>query len=755
MFFVKSRIVQSAILGLMIGIAGLGASLAPFGLYLEENIGLELLFRLRGSRVAPREVLIVAIDKDSSDRLNLPNDLRKWPRSLHARLTDTLAKNGAAVIAFDIFFEDPRSPSEDEQFAESIRNARNTILCERLQTEKMSLTDAGSGVAADIGISKLVPPVPSLARSAAALAPFPLPKVPLKVSKNWTFKTGAGGTPTLPVVALQLFAMPVYDEFHRLLENANPSCAAKIPRDKAAAVAPGGIEKIVNAVRGAFEKEPECAERMFAGLEGTRNLPEDREKRRMLLSLIRMYQSGNYQYLNFYGPPRTIPTIRYDQALELGGEGKAGSRSFDVRGKAVFVGSSEILQQDQKDGFPTVYTQPDGLDLSGVEIAATAFANILENRPLRPQSFRTHVATIFLWGLVIGLLCRALNPAVAVAATSGLGLLYLLAARHQFASGLWYPVVVPLFLQAPFALMGAMIWKYLDVKKERHNIRQAFAHYLPNDVVDHLAKMVADAKGVDQLVYGTCLATDAERYTSLSESLEPRELGRFMNRYYEMVFAPVKRHRGAVSNVIGDSMLALWVSTNPETTQKNWACLAALEIASSIREADDPVSDAKLPTRIGLHSGRILLGNLGAGDHYEYRPVGDIVNTTTRIEGLNKHLGTRILASDEVVGKLGDFLTREIGSFRFAGKSRPVVVHELLCRKEDADECLVGFCGKFADGLESFRRRSFDNAMKIFGETVLWAGGDGPSEFYLRLCEEYLQNPPGEPWDRAIRMDRK
>jgi adenylate cyclase len=740
---------------LVIGIAGLGASLAPFGLYLEEDIGLGLLFRMRGSRAPPPEVLIVAVDKASSDRLNLPNDLRKYPRSLHARLTDVLAKNGAAVIVFDIFFEDPHSPFEDERFAESIRNSRNTILCERLQTEKMSLTDTGGRVAADIGISKLVPPVPSLARSAAALAPFPLPKVPLKVSKNWTFKTGAGGTPTLPVVALQLFAMPVYDEFHRLLENSNPSFAGKIPQDKAAAAAPGGVEKIVNEVRNIFESGPEFSEKMLAGLEGARNFPKDREKRRMLLSLIRMYQSGNYQYLNFYGPPRTIPTIRYDQALELGGEGKAGSKPFDVQGKAVFVGSSEILQQDQKDGFPTVYTQPDGLDLSGVEIAATAFANILENRPLRPQSLRAHVATVLLWGLVIGSLCRILNPAIAAAAVSGLCLFYLLAAHHQFASGLWYPVVVPLFLQAPFALTAAMIWKYLDVEKERHNIRQAFANFLPKDTVDHLAKKVAGAKGGDQLVYGTCLATDAERYTSLSETMDPQELGRFMNRYYETVFAPVKRHRGAVSNVIGDSMLAIWVSTNPETTQKNRACLAALEISTAIREVDAPVDGAKLPTRIGLHSGRILLGSIGAGDHYEYRPVGDIVNTTTRIEGLNKHLGTRILASDEVVGKLGDFLTREIGSFRFAGKSMPVVVHELLCRKEDADERLVDLRGKFAAGLESFRRRSFDAAMRIFGETDRCAGGDGPSAFYRRLCGEYRKNPPGEPWDRAIRMDRK
>ncbi|HWS16143.1 MAG TPA: adenylate/guanylate cyclase domain-containing protein [Candidatus Methylomirabilis sp.] len=751
----KSRLAPSAILGLITGIAGLGASLAPFGLFLEENTGLKLLFHLRGPREPPPEVLIVTVDKASSDRLDLPNDLRKWPRSLHARLTDVLANNGAAVIAFDIFFEDPRSPPEDARFAKSIRNARNTILCERLQVEKMSLKDRGGGDSADIGISKLVPPVPSLARSAAALAPFPLPKVPVKVSKTWTFKTGAGDTPTLPVVALQLFAMPVYGEFLRLMETANPRCTLPFPRDKSSTAAPGGAEKIVNAVRDVFENRPECAERMLAVLEDSRDLPEDRKQRRMLHSLIRMYQIGNYQYLNFYGPPRTIPTIRYDQALELGDESKGGSRPFDVRGKAVFVGSSEILQQEQKDGFHTVYTQPDGLDVSGVEIAATAFANFLEDRPLRPQNFRAHVATIFLWGLAIGFLCRMLNPAVAAAATSGLCLLYLMAARHQFASGLWYPVVVPLFLQAPLALTATMIWKYLDVKKERQIIRQAFAHYLPDDAVDHLAKKVADAKGGDQLVYGTCLATDAERYTTLSETLDPQELGRFMNRYYETVFAPVKRHRGAVSNVVGDSMLALWVSTNPETTQKNRACQAALEIATAIREDDGAVPDAKLPTRIGLHSGRILLGNVGAGDHFEYRPVGDIVNTTTRIEGLNKHLGTRILASDEVVGNTGDFLTREIGSFRFVGKSRPVVVHELLCRRKDADEQLVGICGTFADGLESFRRGSYDAAMEIFRETDRRAGGDGPSAFYLRLCVEYIQHPPEEPWDGVLRMDRK
>ena len=751
----KFRLVRAAVLGFLVGIAGLGFSLTPFGLSLEENIGLDLLFQLRGARTPPPEVLIVGIDKVSSDRLDLPNDLRKWPRSLHARLTDVLVKNGASVIVFDLFFEDPRPPPEDDLFAESIRKARKVVLCERLQTEKISLTDTRGVPAADMGISKLVPLVPSLGHYAAASAPFPLPKVPVKVSKNWTFRTGAGDTLTLPVVAFQLYAMPVYDEFLRLLEKASPSCAGKFPRDKELIVAPGGVEKVVHSLRNFFEGDPECANKMIAEVEGSSAFPGDPDKERMLRSLIRMYKSANYRYLNFYGPPRTILTVRYDQALEIGDHGKAGDRPIDVEGKAVFVGSSEILQQEQKDGFYTVFSQKNGVDISGVEIAATAFANFLEDIPIRPQSFRAHVATILVGGLVIGILCRMLTPAFAAVATSGLCLLYLLVARHGFSSGSWYPVIVPVFVQAPLALSAGVIWKYLEVKKERHNIRQAFQHYLPNDVVDRLAKKVADLKAGDQLVYGTCLATDAEQYTSLSETLDPQELSRFLNRYYEMIFEPVRRHRGAVSNVVGDSMLAIWVSTNPETSQRNRACLAALDIAAVIQKTDGLIGAAKLPTRIGLHSGRILLGSIGAGDHYEYRPIGDIVNTSTRIEGLNKHLGTRILATDDVVGHLEGFLTREVGAFRLAGKSFPVVVHELLCRREEADGQKIGVCGKFAKGLELFRQRSFQRAIEQFREIVEYAGGDGPSEFYLRLCELHRSSPPGESWDGVVPIHQK
>ncbi|HSL91974.1 MAG TPA: adenylate/guanylate cyclase domain-containing protein [Candidatus Limnocylindrales bacterium] len=748
------RLPKALVLGLVTGVAGLGASFLPVGNALQENLDLEILFHLRGIRTPPAEVLIVSVDKASADFFNLPNDLRKWPRTLHAILTERLATGGASVIAYDIFFEEPRSEGEDRRFAEAVGNAGNVILCERLQGGTVSLTDKEGTPAAGLRIATLVPPIPALSKAAAALTPFPLPKIPFKVNKGYSFRTGAGETPTMPIVAFQIFAMPVYGEFRALLERVRPDRVGRLPRGREDLPGSRGIERIVGEVRSLFKSDPSVGDRLLAEMRISPPLTGEEEKRQRIASLVRMYQSDEGLYLNFYGPPGTIRTVPYFRVLRSP-EGSSAAPPIDVRGKAVFVGSSESWQPEQKDGYYTVFSRSDGLDLSGVEIAATAFANLLEDLPVRPLDFRASLLLVFLWGLAIGSLCLLFSPAVAVPAVAGLCLLYLAVAAQRFAAdGAWYPVVLPLFLQPALALGGAVLWSYVDSNRERRTIRRAFEHYLPNEVVDQLANNLAGIKARGELVYGICLATDAEHYTSLSESMDPKELGPFMNRYYETVFDPVRRHGGAVSNVIGDSMLAIWVAARPDPALRDKSCLAALDIARAMRGFNPSHGARQLPTRIGLHAGNILLGNIGAGDHYEYRPVGDIVNTATRIEGLNKPLGTRILASKEVVLHLSGFLTREVGKFLMAGKSKPVVVHELICRLEESDEFQRSACGRFAEALDAFRRQRWDEAEEKFHDVSESLGDDGPSRFHMDLCARYRKHPPAEPWDGAVRMEK-
>ena len=201
----SSRLTKAIILGLLIGIVGVIVSLLPFGHSLDENMGLGLLFKLRGEKPKPSDVFIVSIDKESSEKLNLPDNPDKWPRSFHAQLVENLMREGAKVIAFDVHFIEPRAAEDDNLFAKAIQKAGNVVLCEPLKAKEVPLSDKDSSHDDVLSIVKIIKPIELFSDPAAATAPFVLPRIPFKVNQYWTFQTGAGDSPTLPVVVFQLF----------------------------------------------------------------------------------------------------------------------------------------------------------------------------------------------------------------------------------------------------------------------------------------------------------------------------------------------------------------------------------------------------------------------------------------------------------------------------------------------------------------------------------------------------------------------
>ena len=390
-----------------------------------------------------------------------------------------------------------------------------------------------------------------------------------------------------------------------------------------------------------------------------------------------------------------------------------------------------------------------------MEIAATAFSNLLEDMPVKAISLPYYIFLVLLWGIVIGIICLLLPITFAALSVVGLGVLYLLAAIYLFsASATWLPIIIPLFMQVPLAFFGGVIWNYIDTNKERQKIRKALQYHLPESVVDQLAKNISHVETGSQVVYGICLTTDAEHYTTLSETLEPQELARFMNKYYETLFKPTKRHGGTVTDIIGDAMMSLWVASRPDNTLKDKACSAALDIQKAMKEFNQS-SDIKLNTRVGLNSGQIWLGHIGADDRYEYTIVGDIVNTAARIEGLNKYLDTQVLASEEVVQQLSGFLTRDVGRFRLKGKIKTIVIHEVLCQIEEADEKLKSTVRIFTEAMTAFKKQSWDEAIEGFEQCLNNREKDGPSLYYRNLSMQYREHPPEEPWDGVVHMEEK
>jgi serine phosphatase RsbU (regulator of sigma subunit) len=456
--FTRKRLLKAAILGVVVGIL--------FAMNLEEDTGLGLLFKLRGARTPPSDIVVVSIDKQSSDKLNLHNNPDKWPRSLHARLTENLTKEGAGVVAFDVHFIEPKNVEDDALFAESCKNAQNVILCEPLVTRELSTSENGEAIAGFHNIVKIVKPFDLLADSAVATAPFTLPRIPFKVNRYWTFQTGAGDSPTVPVVAFQLSTLSVYDAFIQLLEKTSPGGAGTLPPDSKALHNTKNVKQVIREIKEIFQADPALELKMLVELKNSRSQLEDDKDYQSLKSLIKMYGGATSRYINYYGPPRTIKTIPYYQALQIK-DGMYDGKPLDIKDKAVFVGLSEILLADRKDSFYTVFSMADGLFISGVEIMASVFANIKEDTPIRPISLKSHILVLLLWGMLLGIVCRISNVRIGALNAMGLSLFYLAAAVYMFkARNIWYPIVIPLSFQVPLAFLGAVSIEHSRLFKE-------------------------------------------------------------------------------------------------------------------------------------------------------------------------------------------------------------------------------------------------------------------------------------------------
>jgi serine phosphatase RsbU (regulator of sigma subunit)/CHASE2 domain-containing sensor protein len=398
-------------------------------------------------------VVVVSIDKESADRMGIPDNPDKWPRSIHARLAQTLARQGAKVVAFDVHFIEPRDPKDDTLFAASLKKANNVVLCEPMKAREVSF---GSGEAGVHSIVKIVKPIRIFSEAALATAPFPLPRIPFKVNSYWAFQTGAGDSPTLPVVTFQLFTADLYGDLVRLIEKVSPADAGRLPADWQTAVQQKGVKAAIRQVREVFESEPDLALQMLEELKRATAFKQTSDAQRRLQALIKVYGGPSSRYVNFYGPPRTVTTIPYYEALHPD-QAAADGHPFDFNGKAVFVGLSESILADRKDSFYTVYSDARGLFVSGVEIAATAFGNILTESPVRPVPSYVLIAIVLIWGVGAGVLCRLFPIKITAPVLAGLCIVYIAGAAVLFRfTNSWVPVIVPLFFQAPIAFLAAV-----------------------------------------------------------------------------------------------------------------------------------------------------------------------------------------------------------------------------------------------------------------------------------------------------------
>lgn len=706
-------------MGLVCGLLGMALLLSPWGRSLEQAWGLNWLFQLRGPLPPSSQVAVISLDRASAERLGYRQRPDRWPRAIHGELVSRLQQAGAAVIVFDLWFEQATDPADDQIFASAIADAGNVLMLERLS--KRAIT---GGQQADLELLQLHPPHPLFGDRVLASAPFTLPKVPIAVSQFWTFDKNAGDAPSLATLATLAAHRDAHDQFSARIAQRQQVEGAGNPTTL----------RGLNKLRDRVQTTVEHVRLVCAGIDVEPCLLAEKEDNPALATVSDLYLGPSSRVLNLYGAPRTLTTVPYWKAVAPHAADNPGWLAQQVAGRIVLIGVSSESQPDQADAFITPYSdKASGHDIAGVEILATAVANLMDRSTIAVLPPGWQFLSIALFGVMVGIASRTLAPLVAIGASLMIGATWLWVALELFShSRLWAPTAIPLAFQLPGALVVGLWRQSVVAHSERQRLGDAFSRYLPSEVVDRLRDKGFHPGKDRHLRFGVCLNTDAERYTDFAENLPPTELADRVNRYYEGLFEPVTRHGGWVSDVVGDSMLAVWTSPRkpkPQTLCRA-ACLAALDI---LDKESRPDREPGLRTRMGLHAGELVMSHVGAGDHYEYRAVGDTVNTSARLQGLNKQLQTYCLASSQTLDGIDDIPARRIGRFTLKGKRHPVEIYALCHAPNTA----------FDQALDAFEGGCWADAFAGFTAVLKQRPQDGPARYYADLSARYMRSPPG------------
>lgn len=742
------RWLKGLLVGLLVASMGIGLAMSPIGSTFEMRVGLPWLFYWRGPVTPPGEVVVVAMDSRTGEQLDLPTLPRYWPRSIHASLVDQLVARGASVIVFDVHFGREKESSDDQLLVDAVRRAGNVVLVELLTGKHQPISDQQGRHVGMVWSEERIPPFAALEAAATGLATFPLPKEGASVSQLWVFKQSTDDAPTMPAVALQLYAR---EQAGKVLELARAVAAedfAGLPQVEAAFSDPQVLRNFMRGMRAGF---------LGAGEKlGDFETTSPSEPPILLEQALEFMYAGNAnRFVNFYGPPGTISTVPYHAVIK-GSDPNVPDDMLDFSGKVVFIGYSDMFDPGQPDRFYTVYTREDGVDLSGVEIAATGFANLLTNRSLAPVSTWGAFGIFAGFGLMVGLLVYIL-PAyigVPVALLLGGGFAFLAQAGFERDAMIW-PVATPLLVQAPMAVFIGLLAQYLLERQRGQRISDAINYYLPDDIARDLTRRKLQSDNINQVLFGTCLATDMVGFSTVAEQMPPGELAAYLNDYFETLAAPLKRHDVHVTEFRADAIMCAWTAKESGAHPRRQALLAALEAGAAIHDFKGRHEIAEGRLRIGLEAGEVYVGHAGGGGRFVYSIVGDTANTASRVEGLNKHLHTQILATGEVVEGFDDILTRYLGTFQFVGKQGGIPVYEVVALRHTATPRQLELCERFIELQRRCEAGDWADAAKGVEDLLQVFPGDGPSEFLLARCRDALGQLGATMNPAVIRMDRK
>jgi adenylate cyclase len=459
--------------------------------------------------------------------------------------------------------------------------------------------------------------------------------------------------------------------------------------------------------------------------------------------------------IHYAGPPRSLDTVSYYQVLDKSHPLPAAR----LKGRLVLVGrmlGASPSPQARSDSFYTPYYAVSGQITSGVELHGQIIHTLLSRSWGRELPAGGRLGLYFLVTLLAAYGLARLAPLPGLAVLLGAALVILGVSAGLFLwLNFWAP---PVLLAAGLGLIyaGNILGHYLIEAREKRWLRQAFHRYLSPTVVEAIIAHPERLRLGGEEVEGTVLFADLAGFTAISENMAPGELIRLLNEYFSPLTDIILAHQGTLDKYIGDALMAFWGAPLPLKDHALKACQAVLAIKAAMPELQEGWSSRGLPlltTRMGLHSGPLIAGNVGSRDRFNYTILGDTVNLASRLEAVNKIYGTGVLLSAACHHLVrGDFLVRELDLLKVYGRRQPVAIYELL---GEAASGAPDWLAAFAEGLKNYRGRHWDRAEACFLEVLRLKPDDPPARLFLNRIKHFRLEPPPGSWSGVYVMEGK
>ena len=399
----------------------------------------------------------------------------------------------------------------------------------------------------------------------------------------------------------------------------------------------------------------------------------------------------------------------------------------------------------------SVFEEAFGPDLAEIRVAVN---QLTRGSTVHAQRHQVHVLE-----LSVGLFC--------VAALFGFGLFsvlthrldgalqHLLHATHAVEAG-QLSIELQVTSKDEIGQLAQSFNRMIIELRAKERIKDTFGKYMDPRIVSGLIATSSEHADTAERRIITVFFSDIKSFSSLSEQLTASAMVNLLNAYFTAVTQAIRDHRGIIDKYIGDGVMAFWTPPfSPGDQHATDACLAALLQQEAIdafhRELPQllglrrNVPDFKV--RMGLATGEVVIGTIGSETARSYTVIGDIVNTASRLEGINKMYGTGIVVAEDTYRLAQQAVeVRELDFVTVVGKTEPVRIFELLGRAGEIVPDTFALRDLFAHGLAAYRERDWDSAEEKFQECLKLAPEDGPSQLFEQRVAFFRANPPAADW---------